>query len=394
MMNVSDASHAAALAAEFSARFPGTPRVFSAPGRVNLIGEHTDYNDGFVLPLAIEARTYVAGSPRADRRVRVYSAAFDGSFEFDLDAARPPQPRGQWYDYVEGTARTLEARGFSLSGVDLSISSTVPAGAGLSASAALEVSVGYALLRLSGHAQPGRLALALAAQTAEHDYVGTRCGIMDQYISALALSDQALLVDCRSLEARPVPLTLGTRRIVVCDTRVRHALASSEYNRRRSECEQGVALLAAFLPSITALRDVSESQLSEHASALPPVVLRRCRHVVSENARTLQAVQALERGDLSELGALMTASHRSLRDDYEVSCPELDLAVDTALAVPGVYGARMTGGGFGGCSVSLVEAEAVPRLFERLAARFDTELGTKVGLFATLAYEGVREHAL
>jgi galactokinase len=393
MMNVSDPSPAAALATEFSARYASTPRVFSAPGRVNLIGEHTDYNDGFVLPLAIEARTYVAGSQRPDRRMRVYSAAFDGSFEFDLDAPRP-KPRGQWYDYVEGTARTLEARGFALSGADLSISSTVPAGAGLSASAALEVSIGYALLRLSGHAQPDRLALALAAQAAEHDYVGTRCGIMDQYISALALSDQALLVDCRSLEARPVPLTLGTRRIVVCDTRVRHALASSEYNRRRSECEQGVALLAAFSPSITALRDVSESQLNEHASAMPPNVLRRCRHVVTENARTLRAVQALERGDLSELGALMTASHTSLRDDYEVSCPELDLAVDTALAIPGVYGARMTGGGFGGCTVSLVEAEAVPRLFERLAARFDSELSTEVGLFATLAYEGVREHAL
>ena len=381
------------LVEEFRTRFGADARLFSAPGRVNLIGEHTDYNDGFVLPMAIDGRTYVAGARRGDRRVRVYSHALSESHEFDLDV-QPGPPSGKWHAFVEGTIRTLAARGLQLHGADLSITSTVPSGAGLSASAALEVSVGYAVLCLSGHASPDRLSLALSAQRAEHDYVGTRCGIMDQYISASALPEHALLIDCRSLESRPVPMMLGSRRIVICDTRVRHELASSEYNLRRSECEEGVSLLSRALPGISALRDVTEEDLARHGAALPPVIARRCRHVVSENARTLAAADALAAQDFERLGALMTASHRSLRDDYQVSCPELDFAVDTALSVSGVYGSRMTGGGFGGCTVTVADAEAVSQVSERMKERFERELGRGVSVFSTTAREGAREHSI
>jgi galactokinase len=381
------------LVAAFIRRFSALPRLFSAPGRVNLIGEHTDYNDGFVLPMAVESRTYVAARARDDGRVHVYSETFADAFEFDLDSRIRPGRRG-WGDYVEGTARTLSARGFSLRGADLLITSSVPPGAGLSASAALEVAVGFALLRLSGVSDPGRLTLALAAQAAEHEYVGTLCGIMDQYICALAEPESALLIDCRSLESRTVPLALGERRIVICDTRVRHELASSEYNVRRAECERGAALLASLAPGIRSLRDVSGMLLAEHSPALSEVTLKRCRHVVSENTRTLTAAQALENGDFLRFGALMSASHASLRDDYEVSCAELDFAVESALSVPGVYGSRMTGGGFGGCTVTLVDESSIPSLIDRIGEGFRREYGTEVTLFATTAGGGVREHVL
>jgi galactokinase len=378
------------VAANFSQRFGTTPRVFSAPGRVNLIGEHTDYNDGFVLPVAIEGRTYVAASPRSDTRVRAHSEEMGGAFEFDLRQPGVPR-RGLWHDYVEGTARTLSERGLVNLGADLFIASTVPRGAGLSSSAALEIAVGFALATLNG-IEPDRLDLALAAQSAEHRYVGTLCGIMDQYISAKAQVDHALLIDCRSLTARAIPVVLGERRFVVCDTRTRHDLAASEYNRRREECEQGVALLARQLPAVTALRDVSVEGLELHASTLPDVIHRRCRHVVSENARTLDAAAALERGDFAEMGRLMSASHASLRDDYEVSCRELDLAVATALAIPGVLGSRMTGGGFGGSTVTLVESRSLQKLMEALRTRLSAELGAEPNVFSTTCGTGVYEH--
>jgi galactokinase len=235
------------------------------------------------------------------------------------------------------------------------------------------------------------VALALAAQTAEHEYVGTRCGIMDQYVCALGQAEHALLIDCRTFDSRPVPLSLGDRRLVVCDTRVRHELASSEYNQRRGDCERGVALLASALGDIRALRDVSEEQLRVHGPLLPELIHRRCRHVVRENARTLAAAEALELRNFEQLGELMTASHRSLRDDYEVSCPELDLAVETALSVSGVLGSRMTGGGFGGCTVSLVEGHAVEKLSAALLQRFSRDLAIDVQVFATRACQGVRE---
>jgi galactokinase len=382
----------ARLRRQFEELYAETPRLFSAPGRVNLIGEHTDYNDGFVLPMAIERRTYVAGSARRDTRVLVRSLNAGSSIEFDL--AQPgPKRRGSWIDYVEGTAQALLSSGFAVNGANLLIESDVPAGAGLSASAALELAVGYALVSLAGTTNPDLVKLALAGQAAEHTYVGTLCGIMDQYITALGREQRALLIDCRSLEFTAVPLELGTACLLICDTRVKHELSSSAYNERRQQCEEGVAIIARELPGVRALRDVSVSAFEALAPRLPDVIAMRCRHVVSENARTLEAARLLQAGKLAELGALMFASHASLRDDYQVSCVELDEAVATAATEAGVYGARMTGGGFGGCTVSLLEQHALDRVTARISQRFLARFGATPQFLVTRASGGACEHS-
>src|SRR5450755_967701 len=382
----------ARLRNQFEELYAETPRLFSAPGRVNLIGEHTDYNDGFVLPMAIERRTYVAGTARRDTRVLVRSLNADSGIEFDL--ARPgPKRRGSWIDYVEGTAQALLSSGFAVNGANLLIESDVPAGAGLSASAALELAVGYALVSLAGATNPDRVKLALAGQAAEHTYVGTLCGIMDQYITALGQEQRALLIDCRSLEFTAVPLELGTACVLICDTRVKHELSSSAYNERRHQCEEGVAIIARELTGVRALRDVSVSAFEALATRLPEVIAKRCRHVVTENARTLEAARLLQAGKLAELGALMFASHASLRDDYEVSCVELDEAVAAAATEAGVYGARMTGGGFGGCTVSLLEQSALDRVTASISRRFAARFGATPQFLVTRASAGAREHS-
>lgn len=378
------------LRREFVASYGGSPQLFSAPGRVNLIGEHTDYNDGFVLPMAIERRTFVAAAANGSSRVRVRSLTLGELGEFDLSGP-VSAPAHSWLSYVEGTARVLAERGANVVGADLVIDSDVPAGAGLSASAALELSVGLALVTLGGESSPDRVQLALAGQAAEHRYVGTLCGIMDQYIAALGRPESALLIDCRSLETRAVPLRLGSARVLICDTRVKHQLSSSGYNDRRRESASALARLAEAVPGATALRDIGVAELERLAPALlDDIERRRARHVVTENARTLAAAEALERGELGEMGRLMYASHVSLRDDYEVSCAELDVAVEAAMAEAGVYGARMTGGGFGGCTVSLVEAEAVPRVTGAVKAAFAARNFQPPELFASTARDGAR----
>jgi galactokinase len=358
---------------------------------VNLIGEHTDYNDGFALPMAIDRRTVVAAAGRVDRKVRVLSKGTGESLEFDLD--RPsPRRKTSWLDYIEGTARCIETRNVKLSGADLFIDSDVPVGAGLSSSAALEISVGLAMTSLVGDRTLTRTDLALAGQAAEQAYVGTMCGVMDQFIAALGQADHALLIDCRTLEAKPVPLTLGGAILLICDTGVKHELASSEYNLRRAECQRGVELLRHALPDVRALRDVSLSQFDEHGAMLADPVRKRCRHVVTENARTLAAVRALAEKDLGEFGRLMAASHRSLQEDYEVTCPELDLCVDVATALPGVYGARMTGGGFGGCTVNLVEREFADSVSNVLRTEFEGRFGRRPDIFTSRASQGATAH--
>ena len=378
------------LAAGFEREHGLRPRIFSAPGRVNLIGEHTDYNDGFVLPMAIERRTYVAAAPRPDRKLGVRSLAMNASVELDLDHPGPAR-RGRWYDYVEGTAQALIERGFALAGASLVVASDVPRGAGLSSSAALELAVARALAALSGEDAPDLRALAFAGRTAEHRYVGTLCGIMDQWTCAFGREQGALLIDCRSLTTEVVPIDPGAA-VVICDSGVKHALAASAYNERRQQCQQGVELLKQALPKISALRDVTVADLEAHAERLPEPLRRRCRHVVTEIARTLAAARALQNGRLAEVGALMRASHASLRDDYEVSCPELDLLVALALAAPGVYGARLTGGGFGGCTVNLVAREAVEPFTSAVAAGYARETGRRPAVFVTRAAPGVMEH--
>jgi galactokinase len=349
----------------FRELFGADARVYRAPGRVNLIGEHTDYNDGFVLPAALGFATWVAAAPRTDRRLVIHSENFSERMEFDLDDTSA-RARHHWSDYVRGVAVTLERSGYRLRGANLLIRGEVPIGAGLSSSAAIEVAVGYALLDAAEY-PIDRVALAQLCQRAENEFVGLRCGIMDQFIACCGRAGQALLLDCRSLEYRLLPLP-DEARLVICNTMVKHSLATGAYNQRRAECEAGVQQLRQFLPAVQALRDVSLTELAQHGRDLPELIYRRCRHVISENARVLVSAAALTQGDWAAFGQLMNESHRSLRDDYEVSCDELDLLVRLANGIEGVVGARMTGGGFGGCTINLVQAETVHE-FERFVAQ-------------------------
>lgn len=344
-----------ALIEEFQRRFKTEPTLMAiGPGRVNLIGEHTDYNDGFVLPVAIKRDIRIALRPRADRHVRVFSLEYNDWFEFDLDNLAYSDAL-LWANYVQGVAWALAEKGLALQGFDSVISGNVPRASGLSSSAALEISTATAFLAASGlsGALDG-VQIALAAQRAENQFVGVNCGIMDQFISALGEEDHALLIDCRSLEYQLIPFP-SQGSLVIGNTKASRSLASSAYNERRSQCEAGVAVLQGVLPEIRALRDVTSAQLEEHKGLLDPVVYRRCRHVVAENERVLATVAALERGDLAEVGRLMDASHASLRDDYAVSSPALDAMVEAMRSVDGCYGARLTGAGFGGCAVALVK---------------------------------------
>jgi galactokinase len=374
---------------KFKELYGSEPRLFRAPGRVNLIGEHTDYNDGFVMPMAIELATIVAARSRDDHRVRVHSINQNESMEFELDRPGPVQ-RGIWLDYIEGVAQSLISRGYKLNGADLVLQSDVPVGSGLSSSAALEISIGLAMLAVSD-AELDRIKLALAGQQAEHNYVGIKCGIMDQYIAALGQAGHALLIDCRSLEPTPIPMNLPSAAVVICDTKVRHELASSEYNSRRAECERGVQILKEVLPDIRALRDVSIEEFEQHQDRLSEVVKRRCRHVITENDRTLAAAEALKVGDLDRMGEFMGASHRSLRDDYEVSCKELDLMVEIAGTVDGTIGSRMTGGGFGGCTVSLVRRDSIEEFKETILREYSKATNLEPAIYISNPGDGARE---
>jgi galactokinase len=362
-------------------------RMFRAPGRVNLIGEHTDYNDGFVLPAAIGLSTWVTSAPRDDRIVSVFAESFSEQMEFDLDE-QSPHPRGHWSDYVRGVAVTLERAGHRLRGAELRIRSEVPIGSGLSSSAALEVASGYALLMNSGLTVDLK-ELAKDCQRAENEFVGVRCGIMDQFISCHGQTGKALLLDCRSLEYKLLPLPDAL--IAVCNTKVEHSLATGQYNARRMECEAAVRHFAKSRPNVLALRDVTESDLELYGGDLSEVIFRRSRHVITENARVIEAGTALEQGDLLAFGQLMNSSHRSLRDDYEVSCNELDLMVELAQAVPGVYGARMTGGGFGGSTVNLIASENVDEFKETVVRGYETATGLTPEIYICSAAEGVGE---
>lgn len=375
----------ARLRQRFLDLFGRDPELYRAPGRVNLIGEHTDYNEGFVMPAAIDFYTYAAIAPREDRRLRVHSENFSEGIEFDLDA-RGARARGHWSDYVVGVAVVLERSGHRLRGADLLIRGEVPIGSGLSSSASIEVAAGSALLRNAGLALDP-LELAKLCQRAENEFVGVRCGIMDQFVSCHGRAGRAVMLDCRSLEYRLLPLSGGVR-LVVCNSMIKHALAGGEYNARRAECETGVRLLSESLPGIRALRDVTPDELERYRSNLPDVVYRRCRHVVTENARVEAAAGALGRGELEVFGRLMGESHRSLRDDYEVSCRELDILVELADGTDGVYGARMTGGGFGGCTINLVRAENVEPFSVTVARQYERLTGLRPEVYVSDAAEG------
>jgi len=361
--------------------------IVAAPGRVNLLGEHTDYNDGFVLPVAIDRTTCVAARPRTDRQIRVRTAQFDQSDSFSLDQIMP-NADAPWSNYVRGVAQGLLDRGLPLRGADLLIDSDIPLGSGLSSSAALEVAVGYALQRLNRQSLPGE-ELALLAQAAENQFVGVQCGIMDQFIVTLGQAEHALLIDTRDLGYELVPLPSSVR-VVVCDSRVERTLAGSAYNQRRAECAEAVQLLQPHLPHINALRDVTPDDLARYADMLPPLVQARARHVVSENARTLTGAAALRTGNLTDFGQCMRDSHTSLRDDYAVSIAELDVLVAAATSVPGCYGSRLTGAGFGGCTVSLVDAGAVEAFRSQVAAAYQEACGRTAAIYVCAVSAGVR----
>ncbi len=376
------------LTEKFKNHFSGTPRFFAAPGRVNLIGEHTDYNDGYVFPMALNFYTHVAIAPRTDRNIQIWSENMQQVIVFSLD--QNDGKRRHWSDYVAGVAHELEKAGYDLPGADLYIESQVPVGSGLSSSAALEMSSALAFLKLVDADLPGA-ELARLGQRAENHFVGMNCGIMDQFISVHGKTDHALLLDCRSLQFQQVPLPSDRARIVVCNTMVKHELGSSEYNKRRAECEQGVRLMAATYPGITHLRDLSLKQFAAVETQLPEVVRKRCRHVISEDERVLASMECLGANDLKTFGILMNASHDSLRDDYEVSCAELDLMVDLARALPGCLGSRMTGGGFGGCTVNLVELDHVPAFVDTMVDNYKKQRGLQASVYVTAPSQGAHE---
>ncbi len=390
------------VAAQFVHRFDEPARwIVRAPGRVNLIGEHTDYNDGFVLPMAIDRAVWIALRPRNDRRVVVHSVDYQQAAEFSLDAVT--RENAGWIEYVKGTAWSLQDAGYALTGWEGVLIGDVPLGAGLSSSAALEMATARAFAVAGNLAwEPARM--AKLGQRAENQWVGVNCGIMDQLISAVGQADRAVLIDCRSLETQSVPLPAGAV-VVVLDTATRRGLVDSAYNERRAQCEA-----AARFFNVAALRDVdlerfrqacqeadaSDSpegpsgcmEQTETAPVLDPVTQRRARHVISENERTVRAADVMRRGDAVELGRLMNLSHASLRDDYEVSSDALNAIVDAATAHSACYGARMTGAGFGGCAVALVQAAAIDDFVRQTAEAYTTRSGHTPAIYVCRATNG------
>ncbi|MGK8934997.1 galactokinase [Pluralibacter gergoviae] len=362
--------------------YPAT-HVIQAPGRVNLIGEHTDYNDGFVLPCAIDYQTVISCAPRQDRTVRVIAADYDNQTdEFSLDAPIIAHDTQQWSNYVRGVVKHLMKRSDKFGGVDMVISGNVPQGAGLSSSASLEVAVGTVFQQLY-HLPLDGAQIALNGQEAENQFVGCNCGIMDQLISALGKKDSALLIDCRSLGTKAVPMPQGAA-VIIINSNFKRTLVGSEYNTRREQCETG----ARFFQQ-PALRDVTLDEFNAVASELDPLVAKRVRHVLTENARTVEAADALAKGDLARMGVLMAESHASMRDDFEITVPQIDTLVEIVKAAIGDKGGvRMTGGGFGGCVVALVPEALVDTVRDAVSAQYEAKTGIKETFYVCKASQG------
>ncbi len=360
----------ARLIAAFDAQFGGAPDLVArAPGRVNLIGEHTDYNDGFVLPMAIGWQTMVAARARGDGLVRLHAVDLGARTEFSVDAPIKPDPRAPWSNYVRGVTQVLIEDGLALTGADIVIAGDVPQGAGLSSSASLEMASGLALAALAGVPDYDRTKLALAGQRAEHEFAGCKCGIMDQLVSAHGIAGHATLIDCRSLDVTPVPIP-DEWAVMIVHSGQERGLVDGEYNMRRAQCEA-----AARHFGVRALRDVSIAMLEAEAGALDPLVFARARHVVSENSRTLAAADALGAGDLGGLGVLLAQSHVSMRDDFAITTPEIDGLVSLLQAAIGPGGsARMTGGGFGGAVVAIMPSIEADRVRHIIASQYRTPL--------------------
>ena len=354
------------------ARFHAEPEVFAAPGRVNLIGEHTDYAEGFVMPAAIDFATLAGISPRSDGKVVIYSENYGKERAFDA-AALPDTATQHWSDYPLGVLSILEKEGHMIPAFSLSLWGDVPLGSGLSSSAALEVSTMLAVTSLLGVTYSGPV-LARLCQRVENEFVGAMSGIMDQFISANAAKDHALLLDCRDLTFRLAPIPSSVA-LVIANTMVKHAVSGGEYTSRRAEVEEAAAVIARHRPEVRFLRDARMEDLAEYGAEMSPNALKRARHVISENLRTVAAANALISHDLPELGRLMAEAHQSYSQDFEASCTECDVMVEAAQGLPGLIGARLTGGGFGGCTVNLVEADHAAAFAGALAERYASRTG-------------------
>lgn len=387
------------LIKEFISVFGGSEdgiRVFASPGRVNLIGEHTDYSGGYVFPAALKMKTTIVMRKRDDNLIRLKATDLDGIVE--ADTFKLGDYKGiPWGDYQIGVAYVLQQAGYDICGADMLYDDTVPHGGGLSSSAAIEVSTALCFATLSneknGITKPvDMIEMAKLGQKAEHEYAGVNCGIMDQFASAMGKENHAIFLNCRDLSYELVPLDLKGMKIVIANTNKKHALGASKYNERRAECEAGFEILKKSLPEKTCLGEISAEEFEAHKHNIADeVVLRRVKHVITEDDRVLSAVDALKKGDVELFGSLMNASHDSLRDDYEVTCFELDTMVDEARKIDGVIGSRMTGAGFGGCTVSIVKADAVDEFIEKVGANYESKTGIVPSFYVTEPGDGGRE---
>lgn len=373
------------ITADFIARFGGQPSVFRSPGRINILGEHTDYNEGFVLPAAIDKCIYVAISKRADDQVNLYAADFNEQFSTDTGNIKPASL--QWPNYILGVVDQLQKKGHSVGGFNLLIDGDIPIGAGLSSSAAVECVVIYALneifaLRLS------RMQMAPLAQKAEHVFAGVNCGIMDQFASLFGKKDHAIKLDCRSMEYEYVPVKHAGYKIILFNSNVKHNLASSEYNTRRSQCESGIALIKKFHPAVKNLRDVTMNMLHDHVEPVDGLIYKRCRYVVEENERVMGACEDLKNGNIRALGSKMYATHQGLQFDYEVSCKEIDFLVSYVKQNEDVAGARMVGGGFGGCTINFIKDHAVEKIIAGISRDYKKETGLTLTAYEVSLEDG------
>lgn len=374
----------------FSQYFPqsGKPIIVRAPGRVNLIGEHTDYNNGFVMPGAIDKGISFGIQANALEQIRIVAHDLNAQFSCPLTELSPQEGNHSWANYSLGVVAQLLAAGYELGGFDLVIAGNMPVGAGLSSSAAMECGTGWALSELF-ELKLERLPLVKMAQMAEHTYAGVKCGIMDMFASTFGQENKVIQLDCRSLDYAYFPLNTTDFQLVLCNTLVSHSLASSEYNTRREECEAGVAILQQQHPSVQSLRDTNLDQVQAAQSDMPAKVFDRCRYIVEENNRVLAAATVLQQGNLTEFGQLMYASHEGLQHLYEVSCPELDYLVDQTREDESVLGARMMGGGFGGCTINLVHTAAVPAFEKRIKTAFEAKYGRELPVYIAELSKGV-----
>lgn len=366
------------ITTDFTERFGVQPLVFRSPGRINLLGEHTDYNEGFVLPAAIDKNIYVAISKRADDEIHLFAVDFNESFNTGIGTIKPVAV--QWPNYILGVVDQLQKQGLPIQGFNLVIDGDIPIGAGLSSSAAVECAVIFALNEIFNLGL-SRMQMVPLAQKAEHVFAGVKCGIMDQFASMFGKKDHAIKLDCRSLHYEYVPLKLDGYRIVLFNSNVKHNLASSEYNTRRKQCEEGVAIIAQNNPAIKSLRDVNMNMLTDHVAPVDPLIFKRCKYVIRENERLHAACDHLKQGNIKALGEKMYQTHHGLQYDYEVSCPELDFLVDFVKKFPEVAGARMIGGGFGGCTINLVKEEAIETLVSGISEAYGSTMNIPLSTY-------------